>query len=134
MNNKRVVTLGKDDVYSLNSKLKQCVMVMSREYYQSDKEVKAVFENYEGHRQSLKSCEQRNRVLQHDLDEIRKDEQNNVTKQMMNNISDASLGYALPISITNKDNDYHHSSSSGDTTNETFEADLKVRKTETIPP
>jgi hypothetical protein len=37
------VELGKNDIYSLNSKLKESLLTMSREYYRSKKSVKTVF-------------------------------------------------------------------------------------------
>ena len=36
--------LGKNDIYSLNSKLKEGLLTMSREYYRSKKSVKTVFQ------------------------------------------------------------------------------------------
>ena len=37
------VSLGENDIYSINAKLKEGLLIMSREYYRSKKSVKSVF-------------------------------------------------------------------------------------------
>jgi predicted translin family RNA/ssDNA-binding protein len=58
-------------MYSLNIKLKESLLRMSREHYRSSKSVKVMSASLEQLQSALKAAEQKNRTLQHDLDELR---------------------------------------------------------------
>jgi hypothetical protein len=75
--------LSKNDVYAINAKLRTMILTMSREYYRSSKQVKNAFTIYEGLRSELRAVEQRNRAVQHDVDEMRKEEMSNAASKMM---------------------------------------------------
>lgn len=92
---KTFAKLGVNDVYSINSRIRTCLVIMSREYFKSGKEVKVACEGYEALRVELKALEARNRSLQHDLDEIKKDEQSNISKQMMSKQLLQGVGFSV---------------------------------------
>lgn len=53
--------LGKNDIHSVNSKLKECLLIMSREYFSSKKSIKSIMKVYEELRSALRTMEQKNR-------------------------------------------------------------------------
>ena len=72
-----------NDVHTINSRLKQLLVIMSREYFKSKKEVKVMYDTYESVRNDMKKIESVNRTLQHDLDELLKDEAANTGKHVL---------------------------------------------------
>lgn len=55
------IRINNDDIYATNGKLKECLLVMSREYYGSKKSMKAMFGVYEDLRSALRVVDQKNR-------------------------------------------------------------------------
>lgn len=92
---KKFAKLGVNDVHSINTRLKQLLVILSREYFKSGKEVKVAITNYEEMRTELKHVELQNRSLQHDLDEIRKDEQVNSNKRVLARQLFTGVGYSV---------------------------------------
>jgi hypothetical protein len=78
-----VVNKVASDMYTMNSKLKESTLIMSREYFASKKSMKAVFNAYEKLRSEMRVVEHKNRTLQHDLDEIRKDDESNISMKII---------------------------------------------------
>ena len=95
MGKKKKARLGFNDVYTINQRLRINLIIMSREYFKSGKEVHVAYEGYEALRQDLKTVEAKNRSLQHDFDEILKDEMNNVSKQMMSKQLKQGVGFSV---------------------------------------
>ena len=95
MGKKKKARLGFNDVYTINQRLRTNLIIMSREYFKSGKEVNVAFEGYESLRQELKTLEAKNRSLQHDFDEILKDEMSNVSKQMMSKQLKQGVGFSV---------------------------------------
>ena len=56
-----IVRTDKDDIYAVNGKLKEGLLVMGREYYGSKKGMKAMFGVYEELRSALRVIDQKNR-------------------------------------------------------------------------
>ena len=56
-----VMRINKDDIYAVNGKLKEGLLVMGREYYGSKKGMKAMFGVYEELRSALRVIDQKNR-------------------------------------------------------------------------
>jgi hypothetical protein len=78
-----VVNKVATDMYTMNSKLKESTLIMSREYFASKKSMKATFNAYEKLRSEMRVVEHKNRTLQHDLDEIRKDDESNISMKII---------------------------------------------------
>ena len=95
MGKKKKARLGFNDVYTINQRLRTNLIIMSREYFKSGKEVNVAYEGYEALRQELKTVEAKNRSLQHDFDEILKDEMSNVSKQMMSKQLKQGVGFSV---------------------------------------
>lgn len=60
-NSDSVMKLCNDDIHSINAKLKEGMLIMSREYYGSKKSMKTIFGAYEELRCALRVVEQKNR-------------------------------------------------------------------------
>lgn len=60
-NSNSVMKLCNDDIHSINAKLKEGMLIMSREYYGSKKSMRTIFGVYEELRCALRVVEQKNR-------------------------------------------------------------------------